>query len=1571
MSKSVNLSKFNPAVIPPSRLNFNYIEMVNYDRVTGDVVLKMKDGSLAPIGSYLPKDATDVEGVALVDGRLVISLSNDEMIDVGDLTVTDTTIYPEVTGLGLLSGSGVYKPLVSTTSELEITEENDKVILKYLLPDAGGEGAPIVGTTLEAAVFASEVLVNNGSGAVSAGATIANTWFKRLLTTISFNETEATLNNGGLLLTKGHYYVEASSKAYKTGKAQLAIETSAGVKLLMSQTVAAVRDSSSDISLSGYFYLPTDDTVNLMQYSELASQHGKGYVMVGGNFGSNNRLCKVSFWKVSDSAPVNEAPAPFADYSQSALDWQELYEERKDVTYTGSTMPAAAIGGIQATVNIVHGNVTYFIHNTLGRPYMTKYDSVTKESYPIELPANVADALYGGDYSWWCTPIYIRGKYYLIPYTAKFVAVFDPVTETFMVTNYGLNMTGGRKWPHAVYVPAVDKIFCSPIDAGGFLVIDLKLPTYKTNYSTIPDLQNGMVGGFVVTSGGLHDGRYPPQKAFNNTIATTEQDSWISQNGPAPTDADPHWIQVEYPVGIEITSWTIQNSSNAGVVQALKGALKGSFDGVTWTTLDTWEVTKASLVPMALRPSRQCSNVAAYKFYRMDFYKNSGEQNFVYIPRLYLMSTDPSKGVVAIEQVVDTTAPEPVNSADYYMSTPDLQNGMVGGFVVTASGVLSGSYLPQRAFNNTAATTDQDSWVSQNGPAPSLAVPHWIQIEYPVGTEVTAWTMQNNSAAGLVQATKGALKGSFDGVNWVVLDSWEVPKASLKVLGFRLARRCSNVAAYKFYRMDIYKNSGERDYVLVPRLHLLTSDASRGYAKAPLDYTSSATIETFGLTGMTSGNKFGGIALANNGSVYATPYDSANIVKINPVAMTAVYVPTTYTGANKWLGAYYSPEQNKIVAMPYTATQFLLIDCSNDSYTISPLGVTLPTGNKYLYNFYDSVKHQVCANPLAAISFLFVDLATLTAKLVTNSWGFPANSWYAWSGVSTNRKISAMLIGDLTKIYEIDADNYAQSIHWSGMANLGPISALARYAGTALGGDGRAYALPCSANAALVTDGIAIYPIESARLSATSQKYLGSVGYDGDIYGVPAGATAVLKIATPKTVDGVFLGTERELAAIVGGIKYYQVLSKISDNIQNNMVVIADSSYPTYRPVQSFDVGLSSTPGGNWYGRNGPAPTPANPCWIGVILPTPAVVTAYAFQNVYSTSIAALEGSLQGSHDGITWVTLHDYAYTPASTVVYAMRPIESFQNSVAYGYYRLLITKSNGAAYVGVGRLFLLSTEKYDVTNKIGAILPVKANAATLEAQQNLTIAQSMQADLIAPAGTDKWYKGAFIPATNKIYFCPFNRADIGILDPVAGTLTQSNFGYSFSGTHLLGGTNDDGKMLLVGRSTNALVLVDTVAGTAKSVVSGERGVITTQPHWGGSWGIDDRMHLTPYLDQKIAVFDPADSSAFTTSGMTAMPNTVRLCGSTVASNGKTLMMPYGGAGHAPYMYDPFQVTMDKVAGTYAVGAAGHDSVITLPNGYSVALPHSSTLTALVFKPSSPCPVPLNMLLDPKLNRS
>jgi len=111
--------------------------------------------------------------------------------------------------------------------------------------------------------------------------------------------------------------------------------------------------------------------------------------------------------------------------------------------------------------------------------------------------------------------------------------------------------------------------------------------------------------------------------------------------------------------------------------------------------------------------------------------------------------------------------------------------------------------------------------------------------------------------------------------------------------------------------------------------------------------TATATRSNMGAT-LTGTIKWAGGVLAPNGKIYGIPFNSTDILIIDPVAGTATRsnMGATLTGTNKWAGGVLAPN-GKIYGIPNYSSNILIIDPVAGTATRSNMGASLPDTNTW------------------------------------------------------------------------------------------------------------------------------------------------------------------------------------------------------------------------------------------------------------------------------------------------------------------------------------------------------------------------------------------------------------------------------------------------------------------------------------------------------------------------------------------------------------------------------------------------------------------------------------------------
>jgi DNA-binding beta-propeller fold protein YncE len=210
----------------------------------------------------------------------------------------------------------------------------------------------------------------------------------------------------------------------------------------------------------------------------------------------------------------------------------------------------------------------------------------------------------------------------------------------------------------------------------------------------------------------------------------------------------------------------------------------------------------------------------------------------------------------------------------------------------------------------------------------------------------------------------------------------------------------------------------------------------------------------------TGTDKWYGAVKAQNGKIYSIPFNSTNVLVVDPVTNTISNFGSLPAGGQKWRGGCLSPINGKIYGMPYDSDTVLVIDPSNDS--VSTLGPIPPVG--------------------------------------------ATSGRFAGCAIGTNGKLYAIPYNAST-VLVIDTQD-------DSLSTLGSFSSDAgKWEGGALGIDGKIYAAPYNSPSILAIDPLFETVETFGSLGAGGGKWRNpALGRDGRIYMTPAGNLNILAL---------------------------------------------------------------------------------------------------------------------------------------------------------------------------------------------------------------------------------------------------------------------------------------------------------------------------------------------------------------------------------------------------------------------------------------------------------------------------
>jgi len=170
------------------------------------------------------------------------------------------------------------------------------------------------------------------------------------------------------------------------------------------------------------------------------------------------------------------------------------------------------------------------------------------------------------------------------------------------------------------------------------------------------------------------------------------------------------------------------------------------------------------------------------------------------------------------------------------------------------------------------------------------------------------------------------------------------------------------------------------------------------------DKAASISTNNFGVS-LSGASKWNGSVLGADGKIYCIPYESADVLIINPEEQTAIRsnMGASLSGASKWVGGVLASD-GKIYCIPFNATDILIIDPTTQTATRSSMGVDLSGAGKWTGGILGPDGKIYCI-PWNSTNILVINPETQTATLT--SMGVSLSGGYKWNGgvLGTDGKI--------------------------------------------------------------------------------------------------------------------------------------------------------------------------------------------------------------------------------------------------------------------------------------------------------------------------------------------------------------------------------------------------------------------------------------------------------------------------------------------------------------------------------------------------------------------------------------
>jgi len=260
-----------------------------------------------------------------------------------------------------------------------------------------------------------------------------------------------------------------------------------------------------------------------------------------------------------------------------------------------------------------------------------------------------------------------------------------------------------------------------------------------------------------------------------------------------------------------------------------------------------------------------------------------------------------------------------------------------------------------------------------------------------------------------------------------------------------------------------------------------------------------------------------------------------------------------------------------------------------------------------------------------------------------------------------------------------------------------------------------------------------------------------------------------------------------------------------------------------------------------------------------------------------------------------------------------AGKEISTFGNFVGGNEWSGFVTAANGKSYgipYSSASVLELDTGRYE---------PTDAYTSTF-------------GNLVGPY---KYLGGALAP-NGKIYCAPYEATNIGVIDPVAKTLTT--IGTVAAGAAKYSGAvlAPNGKIYFVPLSATKVLVLDPVTGTTTTF-----GALGTGNKWaGGVLANNGKIYCIPFTSSTILVINPTNN---TTTTIASLAVNEKWYGGVLATNGHIIGVPY--AASSILDIDP---TNDTVVSGYGAGsmvplATKYKTGVLAPNGKIYCAPYAA----------------------------